>query len=264
MQLVEKGGIDLGASVRTYVPGFPPKPWPITVRQLLTHTSGIRHYKGDEFASTRHYWSVLEGLDVFKDDPLAFEPGTRELYSTYGYALLGAVVEAASGMRYVDYLREKVFQPAGMTSARDDDFLPIIRHRAQGYVRTAAGELRNAAPADTSYKVPGGGLCATAADMGRFAAALEASVLLRKETLEAMLEPQRTKDGRELSYGLGWSVTIRDGRSEAWHTGAQQRVSTLLYLQPDRGVAVALMANLENEGTSLKNLARRIAAVAQP
>lgn len=264
MQLVEKGGVDLDASVRTYVPGFPPKPWPITPRQLLSHTSGIRHYKGDEFASTRHYWSVLEGLDVFKDDALMFEPGTRQLYSTHGYTLLGAVVEAASGMRYVDYLREKVFRPAGMASARDDDSLPIIRHRAQGYVRTAGGELRNAAPADTSYKVPGGGLCATAADMGRFAAALEARVLLKNESLDTMLVPQRLKDGQTLNYGLGWSVTSRDGRSEAWHTGAQQRVSSVLYLQPDQGMAVVFMANLENKGTSLKDLARRIAAIVQP
>jgi len=264
MQLVEKGSVDLDASVRTYVPSFPPKPWPITTRQLLAHTSGIRHYQGDEFASTRHYWSVLEGLDVFKEDPLMFEPGTRQLYSTYGYTLLGAVVEAASGMRYLDYLREKVFEPAGMTSARDDDLFPVIRHRAQGYVRTAAGDLRNAAPADTSYKLPGGGLCATAADLGRFAAALEAGVLLKKESLRAMLVPQRIKSGGMLSYGLGWSVTTRDGRTEVWHTGAQQRVSSLLYLQPERGFAVALMANLENEGTSLKDLARRIAAIVQP
>src|SRR4029453_6022874 len=161
-----------------------------------------------------HYVSILEGPDVFKDDPLAFEPGTRQLYSTYGYTLLGAVVEAASGMRYVDYLRERVFQPAGMTSARDDDVLPIIRHRAPGYAPPPSGKPRNPPPADTSYKLPGGGLCATAADMGRFAAALEANVLLRKETLDAMLVPQRIKDGGALNYGLGWSVTTRDGRNE--------------------------------------------------
>ena len=264
MQLAEQGRIDIDAPVRKYVPGFPEKPWPITARQLLAHTSGIRHYAGDEFASTRHYWSILEGLDVFKDDPLVFEPGTRQLYSTYGYTLLGAVVEAASGMRYLDYLHERILRPAGMTGVRDDDASAIIRNRAHGYVRTAAGDLRNSALADTSYKVPGGGLCATAADMGRFAAAFEAGSLLKKETLDSMLVGQRTGDGKTLNYGLGWSVTTRNGRFEAWHTGAQQRVSNVVYLQPGRGLAVVLMANLEGQGTSLKELARRIAATVQP
>ncbi len=121
MQLVEAGWLDLDADVRRYVPGFPRKPWPITSRQLLSHLAGIRHYRGDEWSSVKRYVSVLEGLDLFKDDPLVHEPGTRYLYSTYGYSLLGAVVEAAAARPFVEQLQGAVFNPAGMTAARDDD-----------------------------------------------------------------------------------------------------------------------------------------------
>src|SRR5439155_19056924 len=87
MQLVERGKLDLDAAIQIYVPSFPKKPWPITVRQLLGHLSGIRHYRGNEIESTRHYASLVEGLAIFKDDPLLFEPGTKYSYTTYGYSL---------------------------------------------------------------------------------------------------------------------------------------------------------------------------------
>ena len=171
MQLAEAGRLDLDADVRRYVPGFPRQAWPITCRQLLSHLGGIRHYRGNEWGSGRRYASVLESLDVFKDDPLVHEPGTRFLYSTHGYTLLGAVVEAVAGRRFVEHLHESVFTPAGMTSTRDDDAREVLEGRAQGYERAADGRLRNSAPSDTSSKVHGGGHVATAADMARFGTA---------------------------------------------------------------------------------------------
>jgi CubicO group peptidase (beta-lactamase class C family) len=263
MQLVERGRLDLDAPVRRYVPSFPEKPWPITTRQLLSHLGGIRHYlPNEEFDATRRYAGVLEGLDVFKDDPLVHEPGTAYLYSTYGFDLVGAVVEAAAGTRFLDYLRENVFRPAGMESIRDDDARSLIPHRAQGYVRIANGELRNASPADTSYKIPGGGLIATAADLGRFAAALESGALLRPETRTDMWTRQKTRAGRVLSYGLGWDLEEWKGRREVSHTGGQERVSTVLYLQPDRGLAVVVLTNLQ--GAHPTDLARTIAQIISP
>jgi serine beta-lactamase-like protein LACTB, mitochondrial len=263
MQLVERGRLDLDAPVRRYVPSFPEKPWPITTRQLLSHLGGIRHYTpGEEFDATRQYVGVLEGLDVFKDDPLVHEPGTIYLYSTYGFSLAGAVVEAASGMRFLDYLRENIFRPAGMESIRDDDARALIPHRAQGYVRIADGELRNSAPADTSYKIPGGGLIATAADVVRFAAALESGTLLKPEARTEMWTRQKTRSGELLTYGLGWGLREWKGRHEVVHTGGQERVSTVLYLQPDRGLAVAILTNLQGAGPT--DLARTLAEIVSP
>jgi CubicO group peptidase (beta-lactamase class C family) len=263
MQLVEKGKIDLDAPVQRYVPSFPEKSWPVTSRQVLAHLGGIRHYlPGEQFDAARHYSSILEGLDVFKDDPLAHEPGTAFLYSTYGYTLLGAVVEAASGMRFVDYLRENVWRPAGMESIRDDDSRAIILHRAQGYVRIANGEVRNSSAADTSYKIPGGGLIATASDVARFAAALQNGTLVRTDTLATMFAKQKTRSGRMIGYGLGWSLEQRKGRRAVLHTGGQERVNNVLYMLPDRGLAIAILTDLE--GCQPTDVARKLAEILAP
>ena len=261
LQLAERGRLDLDAPVQRYVPAFPEKPWPVTSRLLLAHLGGLRHYREGEFGSTRRYLSASEALGIFADDPLAHEPGTRFLYTSYGYNLLGCAVEGASGQPFLDYLRANVFEPAGMFTARDDDTLALIPHRAQGYVKSAMGELRNSALADTSNKVPGGGLCATVEDVARFAMALQGGVLLGKDSLGRMLARQKTKDGKPVGYGLGFFLTERDGVKEAWHTGGQQRVSNVLYLQPERRVAVVLLTNLEGIGPQLTDLARDIAAV---
>jgi CubicO group peptidase (beta-lactamase class C family) len=224
--------------------------------------AGIRWYADGEMESTRHFATVAEGLAMFSDDPLAFEPGTAFLYSSYGYNLLGAAIEGASGLSYLDYVRRHVFEPAGMERAQADDVYVLIPNRARGYQKTSTGELRNSALADTSNKVPGGGLVGTAQDVARFAMALQGGVLLQKETLARMMTRQATRDGTLTGTGLGLFLGEREGVREAWHTGGQPRVSTVLYMQPDRRAAVVLLTNLEGLGPVLLDLARQIASIA--
>ncbi|HJQ30982.1 MAG TPA: serine hydrolase domain-containing protein [Pyrinomonadaceae bacterium] len=247
MQLVERGRIDLDAPVQRYCPAFPVKQWPVTTRQVLGHLSGIRHYKSDEeFNSTRHFESITEGLSMFKDDPLLHEPGAKFTYSTFGYSVLGCEVEGASGKSFADYVRENIFTPAGMDRMRVDSVSAIIPNRAQGYRRTKEGELINSPLADNSYKVPGGGFVSTVEDLARFAVAVESYKLLRRETLEQMFTRQKTNDGKETNYGLGWGVGTHNGQRLINHSGAQQRVSTIIQMQPDQRLAVVLMTNLED------------------
>jgi CubicO group peptidase (beta-lactamase class C family) len=257
MQQVEQGKLDLDQPVQKYVPSFPQKTWPVTCRQLLGHLGGVRHYKGDEVASTRRYQSLTEALTIFKDDPLVHEPGTKYAYTTYGYNLLGCAVESASSTKFPDYLQARIFKPAGMERIRVDDAAAIIPHRAQGYRKLPDGTLRNSILADTSNKIPGGGLCGTSGDLARFAIALQKNVLLKPATRAQMWTRQRLRDGKETGYGLGWSVSERAGRREVAHGGGQPRVATYLYLLPDQRCAVAVMTNLE--GAKLPDLARRIA-----
>jgi serine beta-lactamase-like protein LACTB len=260
MQLFERGRLDLDAPVQKYCPAFPEKRWPVTARQLLGHLSGVRHYKADEFDSTRFYASVAEGLNMFKDDPLLFEPGTKYSYTTHGYSVLGCVVEGASGRKFTDYVNENVFKPAAMEHARADSVADIIPNRAQGYRITDKGVLTNSPLADTSYKVPGGGFVSTAEDLALFAVALQTDRLLKRETLELMFTPQRLKDGRETTYGLGWNVAKRPtGERAVGHSGGQQRVSTFLHMQPEQGLAVVIMSNLE--GARLADLAQKLGDV---
>src|SRR5882724_4941056 len=262
MQLVERGKIDLDAPIQTYCPAFPKKQWPVTVRLLLGHLAGVRHYKNDaEYGSTRHYNSVVEGLDMFKDDPLLFEPGTKYSYTTHGFAVLGCAVEGASGMSFPDYVRDNVFKPAGMDTIRVDNVTDIIPNRAQGYQKTQSGELRNSGLADTSYKIPGGGFISTVGDLAKFAIAMQTGALVKKETLDQMWVPQKTRDGKATEYGLGWGVSERMGVKEVHHGGAQQRVSTMLYTIPEKGLAVVVMTNLEGIGGGLASLSRQIADI---
>jgi serine beta-lactamase-like protein LACTB, mitochondrial len=262
LQLAEQGKLDLDAPVQRYVPSFPQKPWPVTTRALLGHLSGLRHYAEGEFESTRHYNTLADALPIFQDDPLVQEPGTKYLYSTYGYTLVGVVIEAAAGTTFADYVRKSVFEPAGMAGARVDDVFEIVPHRAHGYQKGPGGTLQNSGLADTSYKTPGGGLCATAPDLARFAVAVWNGTLLKAQTRREMFTSQKTHDGRRTGYGLGWAVsTGRQGRKEVFHRGDQQRVTSLLYTQPDRGLAIALFANLEGIGPPIFALARQIADI---
>jgi CubicO group peptidase (beta-lactamase class C family) len=260
MQLVERGKLDLDAPIQKYVPAFPTKPWPITTRQLLGHLSGIRNYKGNEAGSNLFYSSLTEALSIFKDDPLDFEPGTKFSYSVYGYTLLGTVIEGASGMSYIDYMRENVFKPAKMSHTQADSVYDLIPNRARGYHPKVYGKfdgnLRNAAPIDTSYKMPGGGLVSTAEDLANFAVAVLNGVLIKKETFEQMSTPQKTRDGKAITYGLGWYIGglgdktwgVGDRKGLVWHGGVQPGVTSVLYILPKERFALAILTNLEGGG----------------
>jgi CubicO group peptidase (beta-lactamase class C family) len=262
MQLAERGMIDLDAPIQRYVPSFPEKPWPVTPRHLLGHMGGVRHYKGNELESVRRYPSLVEALAIFKDDPLVCKPGTRHVYSTYGYNLLGAAIERVSGQSYEPYIRGHIFAPSGMTHSGVADIDEIIPGRARGYIRDRDGRIRNSRPADLSNKAPGAGLSGTAEDLVRFALAVQRGTLVGPESKRLMWTRQRLPGGMPIDYGLGWSLLRFHGREEVCHAGRQQRVSSLLYTIPDRGLAVAILCNLE--GVDLMPLARRIGELAAP
>jgi serine beta-lactamase-like protein LACTB, mitochondrial len=243
MQLAERGKLDLDAPIQNYCPAFPTKGRPITSRQLLGHLSGIRHYRQDEnFNSTRHFEGVVDSLEAFKADPLVHDPGAAFTYSTYGYVVLGCVIEGASGMKYADYVRDNVAKPAGMERTRPDDLAPIVPNRARGYAKLPSGELRNCDLADTSNKIPGGGMLSTAVDLGRFAIALDTGRLLQRQAFAQMQVPMKTNDGKDSPY-FGWSISERRGEKLLTHGGSQQGTSTYLLMLPGRGFAVALIAN---------------------
>jgi len=247
MQLAERGKLDLDAPVQKYCPAYPAKQWPVSARQILGHLAGIRHYNSEaEFDSTRFYPSVADGLSIFKDDPLLHEPGTKYFYTTHGYSVLGCAVEGASGAKFADYVRDNISLPAATRNLRVDSVSELIAGRAQGYRRTADGSLRNSALADNSYKVPGGGFVSTVEDLARFAVAVQTAKLTKPETLAQMFTGQKSKDGKETGYGLGWSVATVEGQRAVGHSGAQQRVSTYLHMLPDKGFAVAVMVNVED------------------
>jgi len=267
MQLAEQAKLDLDAPIQRYCAAFPEKPWTLTARQLLAHLGGIRSYLSqEELNNTHHYTNLVAPLALFKDDPLQFEPGTKFFYTTYGYTILGCAIEGASGMTYVDYVRDHIIRAAGMRHTRPDDVYAIIANRAQSYRKAANGEIQNAPLTDTSYKIPGGGWCSTAEDLAKFAVAVQSDRLVAKETLEQMFTRQKTRDGRDISFALGWAIGERDGHREVWHTGGLQGVSTILYMRPEQGFAAVLLMNINGLSTPpatapVLSLARRLAEI---
>lgn len=243
--LYEQGKLDLDAPVQRYVPSFPEKGKPITVRQVAGHLAGIRHYKGDEFLIARRYNTVTESLAIFKDDPLLFDPGTRYSYSSYGWNLLSAVVEGASGQNFLDYMRASVFDRLGLKNTAADENDKIIAHRTRFYERSPEGVVRNAPYVDSSYKWAGGGFLSTMDDLVRFGSAHLQPGFLKAETLAVLFTSQKTAAGERTNYGIGWRVAPDEkGRPTVGHSGGSVGGTTMLLIYPESGVVVAMAVNM--------------------
>lgn len=248
-QLYEQGRLDLDAEVQRYVPSFPGKRWPITVRQVAGHIAGIRHYRGDENLSYRRYATVLAGLDIFDDDSLLFEPGTKYSYSSYGWNLLSAVVEAASGESFLAYMQRHVFAPAGMSHTVADVVDSLIPDRTGFYDVRDGGRVVNAPAVDNSYKWAGGGFLSTPEDLVRFAFAHRVPGLMKPETIRVLWTSQRLKSGEETNYGIGWSTRVDSlGHRLVSHSGGSVGGNSLLLIHPESQVVVAIVANVSSAG----------------
>ena len=243
-RLVESGKLDLDAPVQRYVPSFPDKGQPITARQLAGHLAGIRHYVPADFMlPVKRYDRLAEGLEIFRNDALVHPPGTAYLYSSYGYNLLGAVVEGAAGKDFGAAVDELVIQPLELKSTGLDDPAKIVERRVRFYRKDA--DLFNERAIDSSYKWPSAGYLSTASDLVRFASAHLRDGYLKPETRALLFTTQRTAAGEETGVGIGWRIG-KDGagRRILHHGGAIEGGRAFLLIYPDEKIAVAILANL--------------------
>jgi len=254
--LWQQGKLDLDAPVQKYCPAFPQKETPITTRELLGHLGGIRHYKSDsqndlEVGNTKHFANPIQaGLDFFKGDPLVAKPGTEFHYSTQGFTVVGCAIEGASGENYVDYVRENVLRPAGMTHTVVDDRMAIVPFRTRFYSKDSSGAITNADFLDSSYKIPGGGWLSSADDMAQFEVAMLHDRVVARSTRDLMWTPLRPSDGKEDRYALGWGTGKDLGVLDVGHTGGQQGTSTSFMMVPERGAGVVVLINLDGGNAS--------------
>jgi len=259
--LSERGRLNLDAPVQNYCQAFPPKRWPITTRQLLGHLGGIRYYHvpeipysvsetDPEVGNTRHFDDGIEGgLRFFANDPLVAPPGTHFNYSTQGYTLVGCAIEGASGKKYADAVRESVLTRAGMLQTLPDDRFAIVAHRTRFYSKDKSGAVVNAEFLDSSYKVPGGGLLSSAADLARFEVAILTDQLITRTTRDMMWAPQMPSDGLgRMAYGLGWQIGMLGDVEDVGHGGTQQGTSTMMLLAPAARAGVVVLTNSDAAG----------------
>ena len=244
MLLVERGKLDLDAPVQKYVPDFPDKGAVITTRQLAGHLAGIRHYKGDEFLLNKPFKTVREGLAIFDNDPLVAPPGMKYSYSTYGWNLISAVMEAAAKQEFLSYMEKNVFAKLRMSSTRPDRAGAADAQRTQFYEIDPQGKFVVAPAVDASYKWAGGGFLSTSEDLVRFGSAHLQPGFLKKESLELLFTSQKTSDGKETGYGIGWSI-LKDaaGHRILMHTGGSMGGTSVLLVHPDSKIVVAMICN---------------------
>lgn len=260
MQLLDQGKISLDDTIQKYVPTYPDKGYAITIKQLMTHRSGIRHYLPSDFQDTpgdenmKPFSSLDEAIKLFKDDPLLYKPGEYSSYSSYAINLLQGVIETASGMPFEDYMRKHVWTPAGMLSTAFDLPERVVPHRAKSY-RFVNGRIINNPYGDLTYKFASGGMISTTEDLVRLCVALNDGRLLKRETIalmyDAHLEPVPAYSRKGPPYpmdsrrGLIWLVTTDTGRTLVFHDGGVKNFSACLINYPDEDLAVAIMFNAE-------------------
>ena len=264
MELDEQGKLDLDAPIQKYGPRFPEKPWPITSRELISHTSGIRAPNdAGELYNTRHYDHVSDALDLFDADPLTMQPGADFQYTTWGYVTLGCVLEGATGEEYRALMKRMIFDPAGMASTRDDDPHAIIPNRARGYI-IENGVMKNSGWTDMSAKMAAGGWITTASDLVRFMTAWMDGKFVSPKTQTLMLTPYvlprhgGTVDG----FGMGWFLDDYHGMRAGFHGGGTPQVSGIALFVPEKHIVIAGIFNLQDiDGGKRIALAEAIADV---
>ena len=243
--LYEQGHLDLDWPVQFYLPFFPSKRWYFSTRQLAGHLAGIRHYQGDEFYNTRSYRTVRDALDAFQYWPLLHKPGHQYLYSSYGWNLISAVIEARSGKAFLDYMQHHVFDPLGMKQTVAEHKAGQRSSRSRQY-QWRNGVLVEAPYVDNSIKWAAGGYLSTALDLVKLGRSMLHATLLRPSTINLLFTPQFTAHGEPTNYGMGWAVRDQNGRRYIGHTGGAVGGSSVLVLTREAGgIVVALICNLE-------------------
>lgn len=251
--LLETDRLHLDDEIQAYVSAFPRKEWPVTLRQLMAHTAGVRHYRNEaDYMPSAHCELASEGLQSFADDPLQFEPETQYRYSTFGWILVSAAVEAAAGEPFFTFMRTKIFAPLGMASTTSDSPTEPMPDRATFYYPRFSGDPSYgpelATSVDYSCFAGAGGFLSTPSDLVRFGMVLSQGKLLTPATVSQLQSPQVLASGEETEYGLGWMLdTVTLAGEPTRMAGHASRTpvggSTSFMTFPERGLVVAVTSN---------------------
>ncbi|MDX1406726.1 MAG: serine hydrolase domain-containing protein [Saprospiraceae bacterium] len=245
LKLEELGDLDLQAPVQTYLPDYPePKKGEMRVIHLLQHTAGVRHSKGAESRSFEHYVTQRDACRIFEADKLRFEPGTDYRYSSFGFTVLGAVIEAVTGTPYYEALRIHILSPAGMEDTALDD-RSIDNPAVARLYKKSGTSVAPDADNDLSLIYAAGGLVSTVGDLLRFVNALETGKLISMDRVQRMLvAPIHAGKVLDEHAGLGWNIsTLAEYGQVCFRVGGQSGCSALLLSYRDAGVTAVLLSN---------------------
>ena len=246
LQLYEQGKLNLDEPIATYLPAYPKQHADrITTRQLLLHSSGIGAYKSSkETENKKEYTSLTESATIFQDRDLVAIPGTAENYTTYGYVVLGMVIESVSGQSYEEYMKEHIWEAAGMTNTGVEHLNENYENKSSFYRKTKRGKIKLAKTNNLSNRIPGGGLHSTIDDLLKFGKAVINHQLINAETFKMMMkEPGLAYDGNP--YGMGWFLYGKnpDLGQVYGHGGGQTGCGAVLFIMPEKNTVIVVMSN---------------------
>jgi CubicO group peptidase (beta-lactamase class C family) len=265
MMLVEEGKISLEEPISKHFSDLPVAWRPVTIRQLLNHTSGISslaHHKKIPcpVGKDERDYARADALKEVACLPLDFAPGERWSYGDTGYHLLGMLIEKVSGMDYEQFLKTRIFTPLGMRDTRLNTYTELIPNRADGY-SPHEGRFRNARLSPL-FEFANAGLVSSVLDMAKLDAALYTEKLLKKQTLDEMWTNAKLNNGEIVqSYGLGFGLTPFRGRRRVGHSGGGGFVfaTTITRLIDDK-VTVIVLTNADQGGFLIQEIANEIAS----
>jgi CubicO group peptidase (beta-lactamase class C family) len=248
--LAEDGKLTLEDRVQQHLHGLPAS-WPaITLRHLLTHTSGITNYNslgGFEVTRRLKANSFIREISKYR---LMFKPGEAWSYGNSAFSLLGYVVEKVSGKPYWEVIAERIFRPVGMASSRSRDQGAIITNRASGY-EFEGGKVVNR-DSDLTDVFSAGAIVSTVPDLMKWVAALEADKVMSRASRDEMWKPVRLNNGSTVAYGLGWRLEDYAGHKQIGHSGSTAGFSASLQRFPDDKLTVIVLCNLGKQGIATK------------
>lgn len=242
MGLVEDGLVSLDASIRAYFPDAPPSWQPITIRHLLSHTSGVPDYTSATFDYRRDY-TEAELLKLAYTQTLEFPAGKRWNYSNTGYVVLGAMISKVTGAPYWEYLRKRIFTPAGMPTIRIISESDIVPHRASGYLPTPDGYRHQEWIAPALNTTADGSMLLSARDLVAWGGVVRRRAVLKPESWAQMLTPVTLNSGRRHPYGFGWFIDSVGGHQVFEHGGSWQGFRTQIYRYEHEDLTVAVLTN---------------------
>jgi CubicO group peptidase (beta-lactamase class C family) len=255
MILAERGTLSVEDPISKHLESTPSAWDKITIRHLLTHTSGIPSYTGFPQMMSRTVRlpaTVEEIIGTFREKTLEFEPGEKFTYSNSGYIVLGKIVERASGQDYESFLRQNICQPLEMKDTGYDQNMAILPRRAAGYARVL-GVLANAPYIDMTWPHAAGALYSTVDDLARWDQALAAGKLIGADSYQTMFTPVKG------SYAFGWFVREREGHKEIGHGGGIHGFSSSILRYPDDKLCVIVLNNVVP--TRSEQIGRDLAAI---
>jgi CubicO group peptidase (beta-lactamase class C family) len=250
--LVEDGLLGLDAPARKWLPSLPAAASAVTIRQLLTHTSGVVDYEDIIPASTTAQLRDADVLSLLEtQERTYFPPGTAWRYSNGGYALLALVVERASGRSFADFLRTRIFEPLGMAgTVAHRNGIDVVNHRAYGYGAEREG-WRRMDQSLTSAVLGDGGIYSSIDDLAKWDDALYGNRLLSAASRQLAFAAATPTDDPTVAYGLGWRIT----GDSLWHSGESTGFRNVILRFPARRLAVVLLTNRDHPGPYAQALA---------